>query len=251
MRRVGGGGVAPLLGILLLVAVVLGVDMPSGTGTSMLPTIPDRAGAMVFKGAFGWGRDTYVLGWHPLALLGGVVIGKRQPRRGEVVSFACDWPACENKHDFYSKRIVGLPGDRIEVRKNALTINGVAVRHAFARAVTIPVYENESAQPRILDHLEEGSECEERLPGEAGAHRIYVWRRSIRLAFPRPVDAIEVKPGHYFVLGDNRDISIDSRDYGQVPESKIIGKIIFNRDGWLDWQRIDAAPPVAADAPSC
>lgn len=151
------------------------------------------------------------------------VIGIGEPHRGDVVVFR--YP--EDPSIPFIKRVVGLPGDHIVWHDNSLYVNGhlqqqtaadTYVGHWSGRGMT-------GASLRI-EHLGEGE------------HKILV-----QPGFPTVSGQIVVPPGQYFVMGDNRDNSRDSRYWGTVPEANLIGKaflVWFNWD-WgygIDWSRI-------------
>jgi signal peptidase I len=116
------------------------------------------------------------------------------------------------------KRVIGLPGDRLEMRGKRLLINGEPVgyepapEHAFDEGV------DSAYGPMLL--------ANERLPGTDGAgaamtHPVMVTRhRQATDDFPE----IEIPDGMYFVMGDNRDLSRDSRAFGLAPRDQIIGR---------------------------
>jgi signal peptidase I len=125
------------------------------------------------------------------------------PRRGEVVVF--DSPADGVR---LVKRVVGLPGDVIESRGDRLFVNGIPVDYAPPRA-------------GLIDPAGSGGElfAEERLPGHNHPVMIQPRRPALRSFGPLPVP-----PGCYFMMGDNRDDSNDSRYFGCVPRRSILGR---------------------------
>ena len=138
----------------------------------------------------------------------------------------------DNKTD-YIKRIIGLPGDRIQVRGGILYINGYAVertrigdyviRDKRGGFMSIPLY---------LETLPNGR-----------SHRIVEISDEMTLD---NTDEFLVPEGHYFTMGDNRDNSMDSRvlaGVGFVPESNLVGRaerLFFSQDGsvkvWQFWK---------------
>jgi signal peptidase I len=126
----------------------------------------------------------------------------------------------------YIKRVVGVPGDRIEYRNKRLSVNGAPVpmrqvddylqkeRMQFSRRYVETV---NSVDHEIL--LDEDSSASS-LPGRAFPFAGNCNYNSSGLACTVP-------PGHYFVMGDNRDNSSDSRVWGFVPDENIVGKAFF------------------------
>ncbi|MEM7083258.1 MAG: signal peptidase I [Pseudomonadota bacterium] len=139
-----------------------------------------------------------------------IVLKKRSdPQRGDIVVFFSP----DKNRTRMVKRLIGLPGDRVELRDNVLTINDEQVDYTG-----ISLEETEST---LLDlslgfrHLEEG------LPGKPHAMMVHS-RRNVNREL-RSFSAT-VPEGHYLMLGDNRDQSSDSRVWGVVPRNNIIGR---------------------------
>ena len=140
------------------------------------------------------------------------------PQRGDVVVFRL--PSEPNIN--YIKRVVGLPGDEVSYRNHVLTINGDVI--ATTRDDDEPVFRE---IPRFLEHLGESP------------HGILIQSptKSSRDG------SFRVRDGHYFMMGDNRDNSKDSRFIGAIPESHLVGEAVriwMHMDGleWPDWSRI-------------
>ena len=137
------------------------------------------------------------------------ILDTGEPERGDVTVFR--YP--ENPSVAYIKRIIGLPGDRLEYRDKQLYINGEPVPQEELSAEQI---EELSPGYRILqEHLDE---------------RDYLTKVS-KLRNSRGWEG-EIPAGHYFALGDNRDDSRDSRYWGFLPEENLIGKAFLI---WMNW----------------
>ncbi len=169
---------------------------------SMMPTL--LRGDFIFVQKFAYGLR--------LPVLETKVIDTGLPERGDVVVFRLP----DNPSINYIKRVVGLPGDTVVYERHRLIINGELV----------PLDDSEYAEPqRYSEQL-----------GERG-HDILIQDPSS----DRGDAAYTVPEGHYFVLGDNRDNSQDSRFIGAIPEQNLVGKAVriwLHVDGW-NWPRWD------------
>ncbi len=135
------------------------------------------------------------------------------PERGDVVVFRLPSDPGIN----YIKRVIGLPGDTVEYREHRLTING--------EPVALESAEN-AAEPRFTETLGERE------------HDILIQNPRYTIAD----GTYEVPEGHYFVMGDNRDNSKDSRFIGSIPETHLVGEAVriwLHLDGWSPrWDRV-------------
>lgn len=177
--------------------------IPSG---SMLTTLYKGDYIFVSKLSYGYSRYSFPLG---LKLFDGRVL-KSAPERGDVVVFRLP----TNTRVDYIKRLVGLPGDRIQVINGRLHINGEAVEVTRLGDVDVP---NETGGTSKVVQFEET------LPG--GVKHIILDATENGAVDNTP--EYTVPEGHYFMMGDNRDNSQDSRymqQVGFVPEENLIGR---------------------------
>jgi len=168
--------------------------IPSG---SMEPTLLPGDFILVNKFAYGL----------RLPVLNSKIFNSGEPRRGDVVVFR--YP--EDPSIAYIKRVVGLPGDTLEYRNKQLTINGEPM----------PQTKLPAANGIAINGFEQRQETLGNV-----THTIQV-RRGNDLPW-----SYQVPEGHYFVMGDNRDNSKDSRFWGPLPEGNLIGKAFLI---WMNW----------------
>jgi signal peptidase I len=129
------------------------------------------------------------------------------PRRGDIVVFT---PPGER--DRFVKRIVGVPGDVIELRDNRLLVNG---RHA----------EYHTLDARLHADVRTESPDGDWFGQEIVAGRAHAVMLAADNPNPSSFDPVVVPEGHYFVMGDNRDNSKDSRFFGFVSRDRIVGRV--------------------------
>jgi signal peptidase I len=142
------------------------------------------------------------------------VFDLNQPQRGDVMVF---FPPHMND-TYYIKRVIGLPGDTVTYRNKLIYVNGDLVDREDVAVVPGP-----NARYRLgLETL-----------GDAQ------FMMQVNDARPPVNFSVKVKPGHYFMMGDNRDNSSDSRIWGQVPEKDIVGKAFAV---WMHWDSFLSIP---------
>ena len=195
-------------------------NIPSG---SMIPTLLVGDYLFVSKFSYGYSRHSLPFG---LPLFSGRIFGNA-PKRGDVVVFKKP----TDTHIDYIKRLIGLPGDHVQVVHGELLINGQKVDRKQADD-----YVEHDSQGNTL----RVAEYQETLPGGV-THPILRLPDSDELGANNTIEFI-VPPDHYFMMGDNRDNSADSRvlnDVGYVPAENLVGRaefIFFSADGAALWE---------------
>jgi len=196
----------PLLAALLVRTFLFHpFSFPSG---SMYPTIWTGDNVFVSKYAYGYSRYSFPYAPPPFS---GRILGS-EPARGDVVVFRLPKDGATD----YAKRVIGLPGDRVQMRKGVLYINDVAVK-----------------REQVEDFV--GDAC-----GTDAAARVKRWRETlpngvtyetldcVENGFYDETNVYTVPSSHFFLLGDNRDNSTDSRvlsAIGYIPLENMIGRL--------------------------
>jgi len=183
--------------------------IPSG---SMMPTL--EAGDMIVVNKFSYGLR--------LPLTGTKIWDTGSPQRGDVVVFR--YP--RDPSTDYIKRVVGLPGDEVAYLDKRLTVNGEEVPHTRDGDYFEPDQFAYTAQ-----HVEQLGEVTHRiLLNEGGFQDLgptWQFPNFDRCEYLPNGVRCKVPPGHYFMMGDNRDNSLDSRYWGFVADELIVGRAFF------------------------
>lgn len=234
-------GVKTIFGAILIALFLrsFGYEPFNIPSESMLPRL--RVGDYLFvsKWPYGYSRYSLPLG---LPLFDGRILGGT-PARGEIVVFKT--PA-DNRTDFI-KRVIGLPGDLIQMKGGVLHINGEAVRRERVANLQLPVTPNTDCLGgigrRSFRAVAENGQpvCRyprfrETLPGGTS----YYVLDQVNGSSGDDTGVYVVPQGHYFMMGDNRDDSADSRyavsqdGIGFVPYENLVGRaslMFFSTDG--------------------
>ena len=198
--------------------------IPSG---SMLPTL--FIGDMILVNKFTYGIR--------LPIINKKIIEVNNPQRGDVMVFK--YP--ENPSLDYIKRVVGIPGDKIVYKNKRLAINGKELSYEsmrdFLHEGTSLTYSNQlnenltGVQHRILN--------DEQKPAFVRNYRPFPEFPNRELcSYDELGFTCTVPAAHYFMMGDNRDNSEDSRYWGFVPDENIVGKAFFIWMNFGDLKRI-------------
>ncbi len=171
---------------------------------SMVPTLLVHDFILVNKFAYGV----------RLPVLGTKIISVGEPARGDVMVF---YPP--NDKRYFIKRVIGLPGDHIQLKDNVLYINGVQMTQHMLRI-------DDASFPYMMI-MQENLQPKEHI------------LQRVSLTTPQSNYETVVPAGSYFMMGDNRDNSSDSRFWGAVPEANIVGKAEYV---WMHWAGLSGLP---------
>ncbi len=212
---------ALVLALLIRTFLFQPFSIPSG---SMEDTL--LVGDFLFVSKYAYGYSRYSLPFSPDVFGGGRIFAS-EPKRGDIIVFK--WPG-DNSTD-YIKRLIGLPGDHIQMIDGVLHINGEPVQMDLVDGDP-----NSPSRSRVLHYRET-------LPNGVS----YEIRDSLNGGPLDNTPEFVVPEGHYFFMGDNRDNSADSRDpnshVGYVPFENLVGRaevIFFSVDegaqAWEFWR---------------
>ncbi len=200
--------------VLLLVLVLRSFlfepfQIPSG---SMLPTL--EVGDFILVNKYSYGLRLPVVGTKVLSI--------NDPQRGDVMVFK--EPANPNIN--FIKRVIGLPGDKIRYVNKTLYVNDEKIPESFVGQRLDDFDPRMGARPvyRIFDETIGGV-----------THEI---RKDAMIPNRRAEGEWTVPAGNYFMMGDNRDRSNDSRFWGFVPDENVVGKAVYIWMHWPSWSDI-------------
>lgn len=194
---------APVLGLVLVLRsfMIEPFQIPS---KSMVPTL--KVGDFILVSKWSYGLR--------LPVLRTKIFDVDSPKRGDVVVF---FPPHEER--YFIKRLVGLPGDKIQV------ING-------------KLYVNNAAMPQTDTIVDTGASRSQVMMEDLDGVEHLIQKRVPPTRMSQNFSTL-VPQGHYFMMGDSRDNSSDSRVWGPVPEERIVGKA-FAR--WMFWDDFLSVP---------
>ena len=193
----------PILAFVLVLRsfVIEPFQIPSG---SMMPTL--QVGDYILVNKYTYGLR--------LPVVGTKIVEVDQPKRGDAVVF---FPP--HQDIYFIKRVIGLPGDQVTYKNKVLSVNGKVMEQTLLAELPPlnPQMRMFTENLQAVEHL-----------AQSALHRYTVTPTTNQ----QGDFSITVKPGHYWVMGDNRDNSADSRSWGQVPEERLVGKAFAI---WLHW----------------
>jgi signal peptidase I len=187
-------------------------QIPSG---SMAPTL--QIGDFILVNKFAYGVRV------PVVNKTFIPVGK--PQRGDVMVF---FPPHQPK-TYFIKRVIGLPGDTVRYANNVLYLNGVEIKRDFVKKV-FPEWGS-----FCMNHRLQLTVANENIGGRA--HTMQTCDQPGQLSSGDQTWV--VADGHYFMMGDNRDASSDSRAWGTVSEDAIVGKAFAV---WMHWNEFLSIP---------
>ncbi|MEI8171745.1 MAG: signal peptidase I [Rhodoferax sp.] len=194
--------------------------IPSG---SMIPTL--LVGDLILVNKFHYGVR--------LPVINTKITAGTPPQRGDVMVFR--YPPKPSLD--YIKRVVGIPGDEVAYLNKRLTINGKAIE-----TVALPEFFDEDVMRYFKQYEESLGDKKHRLlndddrPAFVPGADDFVFKKNCHYSVEGVV--CKVPEGHYFMMGDNRDNSLDSRYWGFVPDKNIVGKAFFVWMNFSSFKRI-------------
>ena len=173
--------------------------------SSMTPTL--RTGDKIFVNKFCYGYSKYSIPFHPIDF-NNRIASNSKPIRGDVVVFTLP----HDQDTFYIKRVVGLPGDKVEIKNSQIYVNNNPFEYTFVKDVPAFTDDNENIFA-VKEYVE--------LNNDGKYYTVFLTENDVT-----PKKLYNVPQGMYFLMGDNRSNSGDSRfdSMGFVPFEHIIGR---------------------------
>lgn len=181
--------------------------------SSMYPTLKIGDFVMISKFSYGYSK-------HSLPFSAPLIKDRiffTPPQRGDIIVFRIP----ENPKQFFIKRLIGLPGDKIQVIKGLIYINDQPVQREYIG--------NLSSSEEYIEYWSHVEQYRETLPNNKDYKTWYIDTMD-KSMFPDTTDAYFVPDNYYFFMGDNRDRSVDSRypnEIGMIHRDNLVGKAVF------------------------
>lgn len=204
----------PLLALVFVVRsfIIEPFQIPS---ESMVPTL--EVGDFIAVNKFTYGIR--------LPIVRTKVLDINDPEPGDVMVF---FPPGEKR--YFIKRVIGVPGDEILVKNNELFVNGEKIAHSLVRQEVPSEKEGASCSSQFAHY---------KVMTESLGGKDYEIRKCSVPSRLSRFYSRTVPEGHYFMMGDNRDNSSDSRAFGMVPEERIVGRAFAI---WMHWDKLLSIP---------
>jgi|LauGreDrversion4_2_1035121.scaffolds.fasta_scaffold43230_3 signal peptidase I len=203
-----------LIALIVRCLLITPCRVPSG---SMLPTLQVGDFPILWKTTYGWSRYSFLGGGY-INYFSGKIGGKNMPKRGDVVVFTCPYDTTQD----FIKRVVGLPGDRVQMIKGIFHLNGKPLQLKLKES-DVTQYDGK--------HTVRGDIYSATLPTEGGTVQYDIFKQH---EFGQPdLDngpEYQIPPDHFFVIGDNPDGSGDSREMwrlGFIHKDYLLGRPLF------------------------
>lgn len=181
--------------------------------SSMVPGLLIGDMPLVEKWTYGYSKHSI---WFSPDVFSGRKFFKNNVKRGEVIVFK----APEDGDTNVIKRVIALPGDKISVNNGLISVNGVDAQLTFKEKM---IYKDTNQRT-----IEELNLYEEKLPLSDAPIHIVAYYEPAKNSVANNFMEITVPEGFYFVMGDNRDFSKDSRcGLGMIPEENLMGRAVY------------------------
>ncbi|MDZ5761233.1 signal peptidase I [Lyticum sinuosum] len=216
--------IALLLHILIRLFVIEIFFVPTG---SMIPSILINDHLIVTKYSYGYGRYNFVKRLD----IDERFLAFNNPERGDVVIFHSEF----DNDKTYIKRVIGLPGDKIKLIRGEIIINGQKLKRVINGTYEMNISNKNNKNNK--NFLNINTICHryiEELPNGVKYNVLYHEDADLN-SFPNTTKEYIIPDNHYFMMGDNRNYSVDSRfdsHMGMIPSANIQGKariILYNK----------------------